>query len=277
MVNFPHPFSILTAKTLNICHPEVSFYCWKAESSLNCLIDSDLYCKQGVMMTKVHTPLIIVNFKTYSEATGKKALELAKIAEKISLETKVYIALSPQFTDIPPIARLGSVPVFAQHIDPVKPGSFTGHVLAESVKEAGAVGTLINHSERQLKLAEIEAAIVRAREAELVSVVCTNSTAVSAAVAALNPDMIAVEPPELIGTGIPVSKAKPEVVTKAIELVRRVNPDVKILCGAGLTTGEDVSAALKLGTEGILVASGVVKAKNPHKMLLEFAKAMAKA
>ena len=117
------------------------------------------------MMPKVCTPLIIVNFKTYSEATGKKALELARIAEKTSLETKVSIALSPQFTDIPPIARLGSVPVFAQHIDPVKPGSFTGHVLAESVKEAGAVGTLINHSERHLKLAEIEAAIIRAREA----------------------------------------------------------------------------------------------------------------
>ncbi|UCH70671.1 MAG: triose-phosphate isomerase [Candidatus Bathyarchaeota archaeon] len=228
-------------------------------------------------MTKVHTPLIIVNFKTYSEATGKKALKLAKIAEKTSLATDVYIGLSPQFTDISPIARLGSVPVFAQHIDPVKPGSYTGHVLAESVKEAGAVGTLINHSEKQLKLADIESAIVRAREAELVSVVCTNSTAVSAAVAALEPDMIAVEPPELIGTGIPVSKAKPEVVTKAIELAKRVNPEVVVLCGAGLTTGEDVSAALKLGTEGILVASGVVKAKNPHKMLLEFAEAIAKA
>lgn len=227
-------------------------------------------------MSKVRTPLIIVNFKTYSEATGKRAFELAKTSENIGLETDVCIGLAPQYADIAPIARLVSVPIFSQHIDPVTPGSFTGHVLPESVKEAGAVGTLINHSERQLKLVDIEAAIARAREAGLVSVVCTNSTAVSAAVAALKPDMIAVEPPELIGTGIPVSKAKPEVVTGAIELVKRINPDVVVLCGAGLTTGKDVTAALRLGTEGILVASGVVKAKNPHKVLLEFAEAITK-
>jgi len=229
------------------------------------------------VLTKVRTPLILVNFKTYSEATGKRAVELAKMAENISLETEVCIGLAPQFTDIAPIARLVSIPIFAQHIDPVKPGSFTGHVLAESVKEAGAVGTLINHSERQLKLVDIEAAIARAREANLVSVVCSNSTAVSAAVAALKPDMIAVEPPELIGTGIPVSKAKPEVVTDAVELVKRINPDVVVLCGAGLTMGADVAAALRLGTEGILVASGIVKAKDPHKVLLEFVEAITKA
>ncbi len=228
-------------------------------------------------MTKVRTPLILVNFKTYSEATGKKAIKLAKTAENISLETEVCIGLAPQFTDIAPIARQVSVPVFAQHIDPVKPGSFTGHVLAESVKQAGAVGTLINHSERRLKLADIEATIARAREAGLVSLVCASSTDVSAAVAALGPDMIAVEPPELIGTGIPVSKAKPEVITGAIELVERINPDVLVLCGAGLTMGADVAAALRLGTKGILVASGVVKAKYPHKVLLEFAEAMTKA
>ncbi len=228
-------------------------------------------------MTKVRTPLILVNFKTYSEATGKKAIKLAKTAGNISLETEVCIGLAPQFTDIAPIARQVSVPVFAQHIDPVKPGSFTGHVLAESVKQAGAVGTLINHSERRLKLADIEATIARAREAGLVSLVCASSTDVSAAVAALGPDMIAVEPPELIGTGIPVSKAKPEVITGAIELVERINPDVLVLCGAGLTMGADVAAALRLGTKGILVASGVVKAKYPHKVLLEFAEAMTKA
>lgn len=228
-------------------------------------------------MTKVRTPLILVNFKTYSEATGKRAVELAKIAENISLETEVCIGLVPQFTDIAPIARVVSVPVFAQHIDPVTPGRFTGHVLAESVKEAGAVGTLINHSERQLKFADIKATIARAREAGLVSVVCTNNATVSVAVAASKPDMIAVEPPELIGTGISVSKAKPEVVTGTVELVKQINANVVVLCGAGLTSGEDVAAALRLGTEGVLVASGVVKAKDPYRVLLEFAEAITKA
>ena len=228
-------------------------------------------------MTKICTPLILVNFKTYSEATGRKAVNLAKTAEKISLETEVCIGIAPQFVDIASIADAVSIPVFAQHIDAIAPGSFTGHVLPESVKERGAVGTLINHSERRLQLAEIDATITRARESDLLSVVCANNPAVSAAAAVLKPNMIAVEPPELIGTGIPVSKAKPEVVSDTVNPVKRVNPDVVILCGAGITKGEDVAAALRLGTEGVLVASGVVKAKDPYKVLLEFAESTTKA
>lgn len=228
-------------------------------------------------MTMITTPIIVVNFKTYSEATGRKAIELAKNCEKTSLETNVRVAVAPQFADIQPIVKTMSIPVFAQHIDPIKPGSSTGHILPESVKQAGALGTLINHSERRLKLADIEAAISRAREVGLVSLVCTNNSAVSAAAAALKPDMIAVEPPELIGTGISVSKAKPDVVRGTVELVKQINPGVIVLCGAGITTGEDVTTALRLGTEGVLVASGIVKAQNPRKVLSEFAEAITKA
>lgn len=223
-------------------------------------------------MSKVRPPLILVNFKTYAEATGKNALKLAKVAEKVSLKTGICIGVAPQCTDIALVAKEVSIPVFAQHIDPIKPGSFTGHILPEAVKEAGAIGTLINHSERRLKLAEIDATIVRALEIGLTSVVCTNNAAVSVAVAALKPDMLAVEPPELIGTGIPVSKAKPEVVTDTVKRVKKVNPKVIVLCGAGITKGEDVAAALRLGTEGVLLASGVVKAKDPSKTLMELAK-----
>jgi triosephosphate isomerase len=220
---------------------------------------------------KVQTPIVLVNFKTYIEGTGKNAMKLAKICEKVSQETKVCVGVAPQAVDIAPICSAVSIPVFAQHIDPAGPGGFTGHVLPEAVREAGAVGTLINHSEMRLKLADIDANIARARENQLISVVCSNNASVSAAIAALNPNMVAVEPPELIGTGISVSKAKPEVVSGTADLVRRVNREVTILCGAGITTGEDVAKALELGTEGVLVASGIVKAKDPYHVLLEFA------
>ena len=223
------------------------------------------------MLAKIKTPIVIVNFKTYAEGTGRKALELAKAAEEVSRETGICFSVAPQFVDIPIIVREVNIPVFAQHIDPIKPGSHTGHILPEAVKEAGADGTLINHSERRLRLADIDAAVTMARELDLITVVCTNNTSVSAAAAALNPDMIAVEPPELIGTGIPVSKAKPEVVTSTVEAVKKINPDVTVLCGAGITNGDDVAAALKLGTEGVLVASGIVKAKDPRKVMEEFA------
>ncbi len=221
----------------------------------------------------LRTPFILVNFKTYIEGTGNRALDLAEKAEQVCRETGVCIGLAPQYTDIVVLARAVSLPIFAQHIDPANPGSFTGHVLPEAVKEAGAVGTLVNHSERRLMLADIEAVTTRAKELGLVSVVCTNNANVSVSAAALKPDFIAIEPPELIGTGIPVSKAKPEIVADTVELVRKINRDVTILCGAGITQGDDVAAALRLGTKGVLVASGIVKAKEPYKVLLDFARA----
>jgi len=217
--------------------------------------------------------MIIVNFKTYLEATGRKAVDLAKKAEKVSRETEVSVGVAPQFADIATVAEAVAIPVLAQHVDPIKPGSYTGHVLAESVKEAGAVGTLINHSERQLKLSDIDQIIKITHENGLTSVVCANNPAISAAVATLKPDIIAIEPPELIGTGIPVSKAQPEAITGTIDLVRKVNRNVVVLCGAGISRGEDVAAALKLGTQGVLVASGIVKAKDPYAVLREFADA----
>ena len=150
--------------------------------------------------------------------------------------------------------------------------SHTGHVLAESIKEVGAIGTLINHSERRLNLADIDAAIKIAKKAGLTTVVCTNNLATTSAVVQLRPDFIAIEPPELIGTGIPVSKANPEVVKGAVRKVQQTDPMVRVLCGAGISKGEDVAAALKLGTEGVLLASGIIKAKDPKKVLEELAR-----
>jgi triosephosphate isomerase (TIM) len=219
------------------------------------------------------TPMIIVNFKTYLESTGKRAVELAKQAERAAKETDANIVVVPQLADLAKVAETVEIPVFAQHIDPIKPGSSTGHVLAESVKEAGAVGTLINHSERQLRLIDIEAIIALAKEKGLVSCVCANNPSVSAAIAAMKPDITSVEPPELIGSGISVSKAKPEIVTDTVKLVHKIDPKMTILCGAGISQAEDVSIALKLGTQGVLVASGIVKAKDPYNVMRAFADA----
>ncbi len=222
---------------------------------------------------KLQSPMIIVNFKTYLESTGKNALSLAKQAEKAAKETGACIVVAPQAADLRLVAESVEIPVFAQHVDPIKPGSSTGHVLAEAVKEAGAVGTLINHSERQLRLIDIDATVALCREKGLVSCVCANNPSVSAAVAALKPDITSMEPPELIGSGISVSKSKPEVITDTVQLVKRIDPKMTILCGAGISTAEDVSIALKLGTQGVLVASGIVKAKDPYSVLRAFAEA----
>jgi triosephosphate isomerase len=226
-----------------------------------------------LLLEMLKAPMIVVNFKTYLESTGLKAVKLAKSAERVHAETGVSMGVAPQPADIAIVAKTVRIPVFAQHVDAIKPGGFTGHILAESIKEAGAVGSLINHSERQLKLSDIDEVVRLAREEGLISCVCANNPSVSVAVAALRPDAIAIEPPELIGTGISVSKAKPEVITSTVKLVRMVNSNVVILCGAGISHGEDVTAALRLGTQGVLVASGIVKAKDPYAVMREFADA----
>jgi triosephosphate isomerase len=222
----------------------------------------------------VNYPIILVNFKTYKESMGEKAVELAKIAENVHLKTGASIALAPQIVDIKLLIDASETPVFSQHIDAVSYGQFTGYILPESVAESGCVGTLINHSERQLPLNIIEVTVKRAKEAQLISVVCVDTVDKAKLVARFNPDSIAIEPPELIGSGVSVSKAKPEIVAGAVKAVKIINPNVRVLCGAGITNGEDVIAAQKLGAEGILVASGVVKAKDPQAALLDLARSL---
>jgi triosephosphate isomerase (TIM) len=208
------------------------------------------------------TPCIIVNLKTYQQGFGKKGLELLKSLEKASTGYKGQVAVAAATVDIKLFSEKSSLPVFAQHIDPVGFGAFTGHVLPEAVKEAGAAGTLINHAERRLTIADIGAAVSRCREVGLISCVCTNNVDTSAAVAALGPDFLAVEPPELIGGTVSVSSARPEIISGSVARVQKVNDTVKVLCGAGVKNGKDVSKAIELGSAGVLLASGVVTAKD---------------
>ncbi|HHI30693.1 triose-phosphate isomerase [Methanosarcinales archaeon ex4484_138] len=214
------------------------------------------------------SPVIVLNFKTYSESVGKKAVEIARICEKVS-EQGVDIVVAPQIPDLYRVAESVSIPVFAQHVDGVGAGSFTGHITAESLKENGVTGTLINHSERRLRLADIEAAIHMAKKANLTAILCTNNIPTTVAGAALQPDFVAVEPPELIGSGIPVSKADPQVVSGSVEAVSRIAPNVRVLCGAGISSGEDLRAAIELGSEGVLLASGIIKAADPEAALYD--------
>ena len=223
-------------------------------------------------MRKISFPLIALNFKTYAQAFGENSLKLAKIAEEVSDQFGVTIAVAPPMIDLARVAAKVKIPVFAQHVDPYEPGSHTGSIIAEDVKAAGAVGSLVNHSEHRLRLADIGMVLERLRENDLISLLCTDTVETTKAGAALSPDMLAIEPPELIGTGIPVSKAKPEVVKGAVQAVQKINPDVHVLCGAGISTGDDVARAIELGAEGVLLASAYVKAKDPKMVLIGMAR-----
>jgi len=213
------------------------------------------------------TPTIVLNVKTYKEATGDSALEIAKLMDKISDESGESMAIAVQPTDITICAKQVSIPVFAEHIDPITPGSHTGWILPEAVKNAGAVGTLINHSEHRLKIADIDFCITKSKELNLDHIICSNNVATSKAIATFKPNFVAVEPPELIGGDISVTTANPDIVSESVKAVKNVEKNVKVLCGAGVKNGMDVAKAIELGADGVLLASGVVKAKDKNEVL----------
>jgi len=220
-------------------------------------------------------PILAINFKAYPTAFGSKGLSIAKAANKVFKEFggNVEIIVAPPATEIRRFKDEVEVKVFAQHADPYDLGARTGWLPLEIIKDAGADGVIVNHSEHRLRLDEINLLVRKAKKLGLTTLVCADVPETGAAVAVLRPDMIAVEPPELIGTGIAVSKAKPEVVTNSVSLIRKVNSDVIILTGAGISSSDDVAAAIRLGTAGVLVASAIMKAKDPEKVIRDMAQA----
>lgn len=207
---------------------------------------------------------VLINLKAYDcdpVAIGRAAVEAGD-------ETGVRVAVAPQAADIRAVAETG-VETWAQHVSPVGHGSHTGSTHVGRVAAAGGSGTLLNHSEQQLELSAIDAGVDVAREAGLETVVCAENPAQVRAVASLEPDAVAVEPPELIGTGTPVSRADPDVVREAVAAADAVAPSVEVYCGAGIDSGADVRAAADLGASGVLLASGVAAADDPKAALAD--------
>jgi triosephosphate isomerase len=220
------------------------------------------------------TPAIIVNFKTYKQATGKDAIKLAKICEEVAREKGVEIVVCPQMLDCAKVREAVNIPVFAQHVDDIDPGSHTGWILIDSLIDLGLDGSLVNHSEHRIENGKIEGAVKRLKDADMTPIVCTKDVSETGELSKLKPDFVAIEPPELIGTGVSVSTAQPELITGAVDAAEK---GVPVLCGAGIAKGEDIKAALELGAEGVLLASGVTKAEDPKKVLSELADYMLKA
>ena len=208
--------------------------------------------------------MIITNFKTYESATGEAAMKLGRIHEAVAKETGADIRIAVQPVDLAWLSHALDIPVYAQHVDPVEFGSHTGHILPENVKMATATGTLLNHSERRLERGVLKASIERAKQVGLEVIVCAKNPEEGASFLEFEPDLIAVEPPELIGGDISVSTAQPEIIENAATSIG----SKKLLVGAGVKTGEDVRMSLALGARGVLLASGVTKAADPRAVLL---------
>lgn len=209
--------------------------------------------------------MIIINFKTYKEGTGKNAVKLARAASRFK---DIYLAV--QAADIFPVSKVNKR-VLAQHIDPIEHGRNTGFVLTEDVKEAGAIGTLINHSEHRISKRMIGGIIKRCRELKMMSVACVKNLREAKRVLRFNPDVIAYEEPKLIATGNPITN-QTKKIRRFVRVVRKRNKRIKILCGAGISKPDDLSVALREGYEGVLISSAIVQSKNPARLIREFVK-----
>ena len=217
--------------------------------------------------------MFIINCKNYDEISGEKIIKLAKISQKISKKYKIPIAIAPPHHLIPLIVKF-NVTILAQHLDDKKVGSTTGFMIPEIVKKSKISGSLINHSEHRISEKEIRNLVKRLKRLRLKTILCVKNVNELKKYLKLNPTFIAIEPPELIGTGRAISTERPQLITKAVDSVKSAKNSTKLLCGAGIVSGKDVARAKELGSKGILVASGIVKARNWEKIIDDFSRAL---
>ncbi len=214
---------------------------------------------------------IIINLKNYKGGTGKKAFSLAKICKKFSKKFKGFdFILCPQAFDISEVKKTG-VEVYAQHLDPIEFGSSTGYLMPSGAKQAGASGVLINHSEHRISMGQIKKTLYLCKHLKFKTILCARNLSEIKKFSNsfhnkdLIPDYIALEPPSLIGGKISLSKTNPSLILKSHELLSEYN--IKLIIGAGVHCYQDVLTAKAMGASGVLVASAIVKSRNPEKAL----------
>ena len=205
--------------------------------------------------------MIIINFKNYR--IGPAVLDLVR---KIDIYCNKAILAVP-LLEMKEIVKETTLPIYAQHVDYFEPGKSTGYIIPEAIKQAGAKGAIINHSEHRLTFSEIKKTVERCRELELKTIICTSTLKQTEQIKKLNPYAIAFEDPKLIGTGKSITMQKANMVQKFVKILEGTN--IIPLCGAGITSGDDVAQALILGCKGVLVSSVVANSQNPERFLKE--------
>ncbi len=214
---------------------------------------------------------LIVNFKNYQAVQGEGSVRLALSVERACSALDIEAIVAPPTPMISLVASRTKVLVYSQDVGSRTGDQTTGEVLPEAVRAAGATGTLLNHSESRKPAKELQKLMPRLESAGMGVCLCAQTSREAVELAGLGPRYIAVEPPELIGSGVAVSKAKPELVSGTVSAVKKSGFAGRVLCGAGIVSGEDVAKAVELGAEGVLVASSIVKAKDWETKVRELA------
>ena len=206
---------------------------------------------------------------------GDDILDLARIADEAAAKYDVRVIYTTPYADIRRVAEsVKNLKVFAPHMDDIPVGRGIACVLGESLKAAGADGVMLNHAERPLPASTLVRTINRARELGLMSIVCADSMAETRAVAEMHPDLMVTEPTELIGTG---KAADLSYVKTSVEAITKIDPNIGILVGGGISNGTDVYNTIMAGADATGSSSGIVKAADPGAMVDEMLQALRQA
>lgn len=196
--------------------------------------------------------ILIINFKKYKK--GKNVLKLAKVIQKHKKNS--IVALLPK--DIEEISKKTKLKVYSQFVD-VKTIS--------KIKMRKGKGSLINHSDYRVSLKVIEDAVKESKKLKFDLVVCARNLNQVQRIKKFKPYAIAFEDPKLIGTGKSITTYNAKDVKKFVSILKKTK--IIPLCGAGISSKEDVLAAKKFGCKGVLVSLVVARSKNPEKFLKE--------
>ena len=210
--------------------------------------------------------MLLINFKTYKESSGENAITLANYAFELSREFSVPTSVCPNMLDLKDVARIYPGGTWAQHADYFERGRATGWVPLELIKEAGATGVILNHSEHKIEFENLKKTFERARQLDLQIAILAGNIDEAVMASSLTPDFVGYEPPELIASrDTSVAKAKPEVIEKIVKTI----PNIPILVGAGIKNRQDVRVSLKLGAKGVIPASGITLASDQKAAIRE--------
>ncbi len=216
-------------------------------------------------------PALIINLKTYEQPLKE---DFVKKAKKVSEDTGIDIILCPSHIFLKDASQ--KIKTFSQSMDPYELGAHSGSVLAEYIKAAGASGVLLNHSEKPQLREDLKKCIERTKSVGLLSCVCSPNEEALKEIVGMGVDIVLIEPPELVGGDVSVSKANPDIIKNSVKIAKKINPNVKVFCGAGIKTGEDVKIAVELGVDGVGVGSGIVKAADPEAAMRDIISGMSK-
>lgn len=210
--------------------------------------------------------MIILSLKTYKESTGEAAIKLLSCVKKVSEETGVKIIPAVQPTDIYRVKKELGIEVWAQHLDPIEPGKNMGWLSPYALREAGATGVVINHSEHKMPDEMVKKVLDKAKEYGFKNVICGFNPEMVIKYDSWEPDFISYEREDMIGTGVSMLTQEEENIKKLVSVLKR-----PLIIGAGISTGEDTKQAVALGAKGAILASGFVLAKDPEAKLRELA------